>query len=132
MPNEMLTRLEAAALLRIRPHTLANWTTRGRGPARVKLGAGPRAAVRYRLSDVEAWLADPAAAWRRGRAGGGRMTAACSPSRVARIVADAEALLAVIAWRDLPSGARILPLPDGRSPPVWSLVAGNTVLFSFE
>lgn len=58
--DELLTREQVAELLGIDAHTLACWRSEGRGPALVKYGAGRSAAVRYRRSAVEAWLADPA------------------------------------------------------------------------
>jgi hypothetical protein len=58
--DELLTREEAAALLKVRPHSLACMRSEGRGPAVVKLSAGRSGAVRYRRSDIERWLADPA------------------------------------------------------------------------
>lgn len=41
----------------ISPKTLQAWRASGRGPRFVKLGAGPRAPVRYRLSELRRWLA---------------------------------------------------------------------------
>jgi hypothetical protein len=70
----MLNRNQAAAILGVRPHTLACWRSEGRGPACVKYGAGRSAAVRYRRSDVLRFAADPVAAeaesgepWREAR-----------------------------------------------------------------
>lgn len=76
--DTLLTRQEAAALLKVRPHTLACWTSEGRGPATVKLSAGRSGAVRYFRSAIEAYLRDPAGA----EAGG-------EPWRVARRQATA-------------------------------------------
>ncbi len=44
---------EAARLLAVSPRTLATWRVRARGPAFVKVGG----AVRYRLADLEAYVA---------------------------------------------------------------------------
>ncbi len=70
----MLNRNQAAAILGVRPHTLACWRSEGRGPACVKYGAGRSAAVRYRRADVLRFAADPVAAeaesrepWREAR-----------------------------------------------------------------
>jgi hypothetical protein len=38
--------------------TLRDWRARGYGPRSTKLGRGRNGAVRYRLSDVEAWEAE--------------------------------------------------------------------------
>jgi predicted DNA-binding transcriptional regulator AlpA len=61
-PDELLTRPEAAAILKIDAHTLACWASLGRGPRFVKFGASRSAAVRYRRSEIDRWLADPARA----------------------------------------------------------------------
>jgi predicted DNA-binding transcriptional regulator AlpA len=59
--DPLLTREQAAKLLAIEPHTLACWRSEGRGPSAIKFGSGRSAAVRYRRSEIERWLADPAA-----------------------------------------------------------------------
>ncbi len=52
----LLTRDEAAAILQVSPQTLANWATTGRGGLPfVRLS---KRAVRYRVADVERFLAD--------------------------------------------------------------------------
>lgn len=51
MQPEYLTTNEAAAYLRLSPVTLAQWRSRDRGPAFLKLGA----AVRYRRADLDTW-----------------------------------------------------------------------------
>ena len=51
---EVLTTAEAAAYLRCSPKTLNTWRSRGGGPPFVKVGA----AVRYRRSTLDQWLAD--------------------------------------------------------------------------
>ena len=55
--DALLTRAEVAKLLSVAPHTLACWRSAGKGPEVVKFGTGRSAAVRYRRSAVEAWLA---------------------------------------------------------------------------
>jgi predicted DNA-binding transcriptional regulator AlpA len=50
--DQLLTDDEVAEMLRVHPATLKNWSRRGAGPPRIKIGAG----VRYRLADVEAWI----------------------------------------------------------------------------
>lgn len=67
--DELLTREQVAAMLGIESHTLACWRSEGRGPALIKFGRGRSAAVRYRRSAVEAWLADPAQAEAASREG---------------------------------------------------------------
>lgn len=54
---QLLNEREAAALLSTSPRTLQGWRQRGEGPAFVKLGRGVRARVRYRLGELEAWVA---------------------------------------------------------------------------
>jgi predicted DNA-binding transcriptional regulator AlpA len=44
---------EAAELLGIAPQTLAHWRVRGSGPRYITLSAR---CVRYRASDIQAWL----------------------------------------------------------------------------
>lgn len=51
--DSLLTRPEAAKYLGLRPATLEVWAVKGRGPRFIKLGAR---AVRYRKSDVQAWV----------------------------------------------------------------------------
>lgn len=90
--DELLTRAEAAALLKLSAHSLACMRSEGRGPAVVKLSAGRSGAVRYRRSDIERWLADPAEAeaggepWRvaRREAAAARGVKAATPTRPAK------------------------------------------------
>lgn len=49
----LLTRAEAAELLRVPTQTLANWWSQGKGPRGFKYGRH----VRYDKQDVLAWLA---------------------------------------------------------------------------
>jgi excisionase family DNA binding protein len=50
--DELLTRRETAEFLKLREQTLACMACQGRGPAYIKCGR----AVRYRKSDLDAWL----------------------------------------------------------------------------
>ena len=52
MPDEQLTPADLSAELKIPEKTLAQWRWCGEGPAYLKLGSH----VRYRRSDVDAWL----------------------------------------------------------------------------
>lgn len=53
-PQKMMTRREAAAYLGVKANTLAVWQVTGRySLPMVKVGR----AVRYRLADLESWLA---------------------------------------------------------------------------
>ena len=54
-PNDMLTTKQVAAWLGLSATTLEIWRTEGRGPPFVRLS--PRM-VRYRRSDVQAWLTE--------------------------------------------------------------------------
>lgn len=49
-----MTQDELAGELKVPPRTLSQWRYLGRGPAYVKVGGR----VRYRRSDVEAWMQD--------------------------------------------------------------------------
>lgn len=53
---DLLTNEEAAALIGIKPNTLEIWRVRGKGPKFIKLGESKQAPIRYRRSDVLAWL----------------------------------------------------------------------------
>lgn len=55
--DEFLTVDDLAAWLRVKPQTIYQWNYAGTGPRPTKLGARY---VRYRRSDVEAWLAERA------------------------------------------------------------------------
>jgi excisionase family DNA binding protein len=50
----MLTTNELAARLSVHPVTVRGWRVEGTGPAFVTVG---RCSIRYRESDVDAWLA---------------------------------------------------------------------------
>jgi predicted DNA-binding transcriptional regulator AlpA len=56
MQSELLTPAELAARLQTPTAVLANWRYKGTGPKFVKIGGGIRGNIRYRASDVEAWL----------------------------------------------------------------------------
>jgi predicted DNA-binding transcriptional regulator AlpA len=51
-PDELIENREAAALLRVRPQTLAAWRVEKRGPRWLKVGRR----VLYRRTDISAWL----------------------------------------------------------------------------
>lgn len=53
-PDPLLSELEAAQYLGYKPRTLAGWRYRGGGPVFVSTS---KTSVRYRLSDLEAWIA---------------------------------------------------------------------------
>ena len=59
MPNPrmapLLTETEAAEYLSLTNRALQAWRCQGRGPRFVKISAR---AIRYRLSDLEAWVED--------------------------------------------------------------------------
>jgi len=55
-PDHLLTEFEAAAYLGVSPKSLRNWRWRGDGPTFVKLGG--RKLVRYRRSDLSAFVED--------------------------------------------------------------------------
>ena len=50
--SALLTTVEVADYLKMRPRTLDNWRSLGTGPEFVKVGA----LVRYRVEDIEAYL----------------------------------------------------------------------------
>lgn len=52
MTDKLLTLQEVAEYLGVPPATLYQWRYRGEGPSGYKVGRH----VRYRVSDVEAWL----------------------------------------------------------------------------
>ena len=51
--TQLLTEAQAADLLALKPDTLRRWRYQGRGPTFVRVGAS----VRYRITDVERWIA---------------------------------------------------------------------------
>lgn len=58
--GDLLTDREAARLLGLSVSCLRSWRYSGRGPTYLKLGGGPKAAVRYRRADVEAFISGSA------------------------------------------------------------------------
>lgn len=61
LPDRLVPREVAAEFLGLSPSTLACWASAGCGPAVVKMSAGRSGAVRYRLSELEKFAADPLA-----------------------------------------------------------------------
>jgi len=55
---ELLTSKQAAALCNCGERTWWRWTRSGQAPAPIHIGIGPRAAVRYRRSDLLEWIAN--------------------------------------------------------------------------
>jgi predicted DNA-binding transcriptional regulator AlpA len=55
---ELVTTREAAALCGCGERTLWRWSRSGICPRPVKIGDGPRAAVRYRRAELLDWIAD--------------------------------------------------------------------------
>ncbi len=55
-PDVLLTTSETAAMLGLKINTLEIWRVQGKGPHFLKVGDGLGAPVRYRRSDVVAWL----------------------------------------------------------------------------
>jgi len=53
---ELLTCKEAARLVGCGERTWWRWTRCGLAPAPLKIGIGPRAAVRYRKADIIGWI----------------------------------------------------------------------------
>lgn len=54
--DALLTEVEAAAYLRLRPDTLAKWRMRKRGPAWVATSETRAGRVLYRVGDLLAWV----------------------------------------------------------------------------
>lgn len=52
----LLTTAQAAKLAGVGERTWWRWTRSGLAPRPIKIGLGPRAAVRYRRADVLAWI----------------------------------------------------------------------------
>lgn len=57
-PSGTLSPKEAAEYLGYAPQTLAGWRFQGRGPRYLKLGGGKRGKIRYRLEDLDNYLAE--------------------------------------------------------------------------
>lgn len=58
MPITLLDTDAAAEWLRLSPQTLRRKRCEGSGPRFVSLGSGKNSPVRYRLTDLEAWLVE--------------------------------------------------------------------------
>jgi predicted DNA-binding transcriptional regulator AlpA len=56
--TELLTPREVALLLKVNVETLEAWRAKKQGPKSIKLGDGMRSPVRYRRTDIEAYLAE--------------------------------------------------------------------------
>ena len=56
--DELLTTIQAGQKFNLKPDTLIQWRWLGKGPPFLRLGNGKRAAIRYRESDLIAWLAE--------------------------------------------------------------------------
>jgi hypothetical protein len=54
--TELLDNEQTAALLGIKPNTLAIWRLKGKGPCFVKLGTAGQSPVRYQHAEVTRWL----------------------------------------------------------------------------
>jgi hypothetical protein len=52
----LLNNGQAASLLGITPNTLKVWRCKGRGPAFIKMGNSPQAAIAYDEADVRAFI----------------------------------------------------------------------------
>lgn len=61
LPDRFVSRADAAAFLGLSTATLATWASEGCGPVFTKLSAGRSGCVRYRLSELEKFAADPQA-----------------------------------------------------------------------
>lgn len=55
--DELLKASQVAEMMKMAERTLADWRWRGTGPPFTKLSAGRGGRIRYRRSDVEAWIA---------------------------------------------------------------------------
>ncbi len=61
LPDRYVSRKDAAEFLGLSENTLATWACDGIGPVFTKLSAGRSGCVRYRLSELEKFAADPTA-----------------------------------------------------------------------
>lgn len=61
LPDRFVSRKDAATFLGLSEATLATWACDGIGPVFTKLSAGRSGCVRYRLSELEKFAADPTA-----------------------------------------------------------------------
>ena len=53
---KLLSNVEAAAMLGLKPTTLEIWRTRGKGPKFIKLGRSKQAPIRYSEAVIIAWI----------------------------------------------------------------------------
>jgi predicted DNA-binding transcriptional regulator AlpA len=53
--DQLLTGREVAAILKLTPQTVIEWRRENRGPRWVRIG---QRAIRYRRSELEAWIAE--------------------------------------------------------------------------
>jgi len=74
--SELLTTGQAAQLCGVGERTLWRWSRSGVAPRPIKLGLGPRAAVRFRRAELMQWIAARCPLVDGGRHGGGSETAA--------------------------------------------------------
>jgi hypothetical protein len=61
LPDRFVSRDTAASFLGLSSRTLATWASAGIGPSFSKLSAGRSGCVRYRMSELERFVADPQA-----------------------------------------------------------------------
>ena len=54
--SDLLTPKEVAARLRVSTDTLETWRAKRQGPKWIKLGTAKTAPIRYRVSDIEAFM----------------------------------------------------------------------------
>ena len=52
----VLDTIQAAAYLSVAKQTLENWRTLGQGPRFVRFGTGSRAAIRYKITDLDKYI----------------------------------------------------------------------------
>ncbi len=55
-PAQLLTSVQTAKLIGLKPQTLRVWRLQGKGPEYIRLGDSPKAPVRYFESDILDWL----------------------------------------------------------------------------
>jgi len=55
--SQLISKNRVAALLAVHPQTVARWVRAGEFPKPLRV-AGANTALRWRVSDVDAWIAD--------------------------------------------------------------------------
>lgn len=60
LSDRFVSRKDAAMFLGLSEATLATWASDGHGPSFIKLSNGKSGCVRYRLSELEKFVSDPA------------------------------------------------------------------------